>query len=458
MAAEAPVAFDLVTALYIDEPMSRIWSADTSIANWLRVESALADAQALYGVIERADADAIMAACDPAAIDPRRLWADAAVVGYPILPLVRQITAQLDGTAAGRVHYGATTQDIMDSALALQLGQSIDRLLGLLDLLGSRLAHHVQAHASTPMAGRTHAQQAVPTTFGAKMAVFLEEARHRIELLDRQRPLAARVSLFGAGGTSAAMGASSGLIRTAVAGSLGLAAEDIPWHVARGGILGYGQALGSISALCVRLAREVIDLSRTEIAEVREQSGHHRGASSTMPQKANPIYCEAVVGLGATVGAMGGALLRAAEAGHERSAGEWQIEWLVLPSLSVYTATAVTLMTQVLEGLQVFPERMRSNLSAEHGLIMSEAAMMRLAPVRGREHAHDAVYAAARQARADDIPLDAALRQILPAGQIEAVGELAPDEYLGEADVVCARALDSWNTSQTNRHKGSAAR
>ncbi|MGW0204015.1 lyase family protein, partial [Nonomuraea sp. NPDC003201] len=325
--------FKLLPELFGDGAMTEIFSAERTVLAWLRTEAALARAQAEEGVISEADARAIEAACVPANIDVRRLWSEAVNVGYPILPLVRMISAALPEGPNGRVHYGATTQDIMDTGLALQMGEALDHLRALLGSFGGALARLVAEHAGTVVAARTHAQQAVPTTFGAKMAVLLAEVTRQRDRVSEAARRVRVVSLFGAGGTSAAMGERSSQVRERVAGVLGLGTTEVPWHVARDGVAEFGVTCASLAATAARFAREVVDLSRTEVGEVREAGGHHRGASSTMPQKANPIGCEAVIGMSGTAGALSSGLFRAMEAGHERAAGEWQVEWYVVPLL-----------------------------------------------------------------------------------------------------------------------------
>jgi 3-carboxy-cis,cis-muconate cycloisomerase len=329
------------------------------------------------------------------------------------------------------VHYGATTQDIMDTGLALQLRSALDRLETLVDRLAAALAVHVEAHRATVMAGRTHAQQAVPTTLGAKLAVFLGElARHR-DRLREARPRIARVSLYGAAGTSAALGERAAEIRERMASALGLGADPVPWHVARDTIAEYGLLCSMAAATCARFAREVIELARTEIGELAEAAGHHRGASSTMPQKANPVRSEAVVGLAGAAESLAPALLRAMESGHERAAGEWQTEWFAVPTLSRLAAGCLWTSAEIAEELRVDPDAMARNLAQDHGLILAEAHMIRLAPQLGREAAHDAVYAAAREARETGREL---------AGVLDTV-PIYPEDYLGEALAVCDAAL-----------------
>jgi 3-carboxy-cis,cis-muconate cycloisomerase len=380
-------------------------------------------------------------------IDFGKLWTEARNVGYPILPLVRMVAAALPEGPAGRLHYGATTQDIMDTGLALQLRAALDRFDELLDRFGDSVADLTERHRHTVLAARTHAQQAVPTTFGAKLSVLLAELVRQRERVDQVRPKVCVVSLYGAGGTSAALGDASSEVRAAMAEILGLGSADVPWHVARDSVAEFGFVCASLAATCTRFAREVIDLSRTEIAEVREQGGHLRGASSTMPQKANPINSEAIVGMSATTGALSSALGRAMEAGHERSAGEWQVEWQVLPQLANLAAGCLAAAAEVAANLRVFPENMRRNLDADGGLVMAEAYMMKLAPEIGKVRAHDLVYRAALEAREKGLGLEETLGPLLAGENLASLnGEVSvtPEEYLGQSDEVCESALEMW--------------
>lgn len=440
-----PPRFEMLVGLYGDEPTGRLLSAEATIDSWLRVEAALATAQGELGVLAREDSAAIVAAATLDNIDAELLWEQARNVGYPILSLVRQIDEALPAARRGHVHYGATTQDIMDSGLAVQLDAAARRLGELLGDFGDALAELAERHVDTVIAGRTHALHAVPTTFGAKIAGYLGElARHR-DRLDAARSRVAVVSLFGAGGTSAAYGERAAALRARVAELLGLAGTDVPWHVARDNIAEFGLVCALLTASCARFAREVVDLSRTEIAEVAEVAGHHRGASSTMPQKINPIGSEAIIGLSATTGALSSALFRIMEAGHERAAGEWQAEWQVLPQLISLSAAALTTAAATALGLQVFPEAMRANLDADGGLIMAEAYMMRLAPHLGRERAHDVVYRAVQDCRRTGEPLHATLARALPEHLAAGVDtDLAPEDYVGHPHDTVTAGLALW--------------
>jgi 3-carboxy-cis,cis-muconate cycloisomerase len=438
--------FSILTRLHSDPEMGRIFSEDRCIADWLTVEMALADAQAAVGDLAPEEAAAVRAAAEEARIDPAALWAEAANVGYPILGLVAAVAARIPAGIAERVHYGATTQDIMDTAVALALRDALGRLDELALSLGDGLAGLVATHRDTVMAGRTHAQQAVPTTLGAKLAVFLAQLTRHRERIAQCLPRVAVLSLHGAGGTSAALGPRAAEVRAAMALQLGLACEDVPWHVARDGIVEFGQVCAQLSATVARLAREVIDLSRTEIGECSEAGGHHRGASSTMPQKRNPIGSEAVLGLAVTATALAGALPRAAEAGHERAAGEWQVEWHVVPQVACLTAAGLRRSVEIIARLKVNTSAIAKNLTADGGMLMAEAYMMALAPALGRQRAHDVVYDACRRVREEDgLGLDAAVRAA--GGPDAAIGDLpVPGGYVGCAGSVCDAALRAWQT------------
>jgi 3-carboxy-cis,cis-muconate cycloisomerase len=379
-------------------------------------------------------------------MDSEALWEAGRVVGYPILGLVRQVAAVLPPGPDGRVHFGATTQDIMDTALSLQLAAACDRLGELAADVADALAVLVRDHRGTVMAARTHGQQAVPTTFGAKVAVYLDQFTDRVERLRACRRDVAVVSLFGAGGTNAAMGPQGRAVRAGLAQGLGLATTDVPWHAARQRVVDFGLLCSTLAAICVRLAREVVDLSRNEIAEVGERGGHLRGASSTMPQKTNPVSSESVVGFGLAAQVEGAGLLRALESEHERSSGEWQLEWLLVPQVAEHTAAALALTGDLVRTLVVRPERMARNLEVDGALLMSEALMMRLAPGLGRERAHDLVYRAAVEARSDGADLTGAARRLLAAEGLEGLADavVTPADYLGETDRVCDAALTRW--------------
>jgi 3-carboxy-cis,cis-muconate cycloisomerase len=446
--SQSSSVFELLSTLAGDDGMAAIFSEHAMIESWLRTEAALASAQAELGIVPAESRDAIATAALADNIDTGRLWAEARIVGYPILPLVRQVDKLLPEQHRGWLHLGATTQDIMDTGLALQLAAATTCLREQLRTLCDDIASAAMTHQRTVMPGRTHAMLAVPTTWGIKLAVYLAELSHLYRRLGTVGHQAGTVSFYGAGGTSAAYGPRAAEIRRLAAGILGLRAQDVPWHVARGRVAEWGQACVSLVAAIARLAREVIDLSRTEIGEVAEPDGYHRGASSTMPQKRNPITSETLVGNAVVAGALGAALARIMEAGHERAAGEWHAEWFVLPHLAALAGSSLTGAAGLVVGLNVDQEAMRRNLTLDHGLIMAEAYMIGLAPVLGRERAHDVVYEAARRAREERKPLQKALEDCVPEEGRARLGELDPEDYVGDPELVVAGACRAWEAAR----------
>jgi len=412
------------------------------------VERALAVVQAELGIIPADAAATIEREATAEKIDLPELRRHTRVVGYPILPLLQQVRASSPPDVARYLHWGATTQDIMDTGLALIVARALDRIDVLVRALGDALAAQAAEHRATVMAGRTHAQPAVPISFGAKLAVYLAELARHVERLRAVRARVAVVQLFGAAGTAAALGPESRELRRLLAARLSLGIVDIPWHTARDSLAETAFALAAAAATCGKLAREVIELSRPEIGEVREVGGHHRGASSTMPQKANPIESEAIVGLSVLAAQQVPALLAAMHAGHERAAGEWQVEWDAIPIVAAAAGGALAAAVRLVEGLQVFPERMRANLELEGGTIMAEALMMAAAPLIGHGPAHDLVYRASAAARAEAKPLAEIARRDLEPGLLSALPPLEelldPSRYLGETDAIVTAALELW--------------
>lgn len=440
--------FSPLVDVFGDQEVIRLFSEESLVAAWLEVERALADAQAGLGVIPAEAAHEIAAAARPEHVDLAALREQTLVVGYPILPLLEQIAKRSPG--AGRhLHRGATTQDVMDTGLALIGDRALEHVESVAARLGGRLATLAEEHRRTVMPGRTHAQPAVPITFGGKVAVWLSELAGHVERLRAARVRLAVVQLSGAAGTAAALGPKSREVRHGVARRLGLRAVDVPWHTARDGVAETGFALAALAGLCGRLAREVVELSRPEIGELREEGGHQRGASSTMPQKANPIGSEAVIGMSVLAAHHAGALLGALQGTHERSAGEWQVEWDAVPAVFAAAAGSVAGAARIVAGLRVFPERMRANLDLEGGAIMAEAAMMAVGEVLGRADAHAAVYEAAALARSQGLSLAAALQKTLAHEVLAALPPLdevlAPDAYLGETDAIVSAACRSWS-------------
>jgi 3-carboxy-cis,cis-muconate cycloisomerase len=445
VAEQTSSGFNLLDWLYQDDACAALLDFDATFSAWVAVELALAESQFEMGLLGQEVIEEIRHLREFRPGDLEKFRAVARNVGFPIFGLVQMLNDALPAGARGHLHLGATTQDIMDTASALQVHAVGELLQERLISYGDGLAELTSRHAATPMAGRTHAQHAVPTTFGLKCAVYLGEATRSLERLRSATNQAARVSLFGAAGTSAAMGSDARELRARVASRLGLAAGDLPWHVSRDRFAGLALCCALLSASLARLAREVIDLSRTEIGEVSEVGGWHRGASSTMPQKRNSITSEALLGMALAAESSAAAMARAMETGHERAAGEWHLEWKALPETLRSTSSALALAGALVEGLVVDTSAMARNLGLDHGLVMAEAYMVGLARTMGREAAHDLVYRASQVAREQDIPLPDALARISPSVPSSfPVWPLEATGYLGEAERVSHEAVAAW--------------
>lgn len=438
-------SFNLLNWTFADPEIYDVLSFESTFRQWVEVEIALVDGQEHLGVLDPAVAESVRSLRLISPDDISAFRASAANVGYPIIELVAVMTAALPEGHKGSIHLGATTQDIMDSALALQIVEVGGILTERLISVGDLLADLVDRHAGTVMAGRTHAQNAVPITFGTKCAVYLSEFTRHLRRINQAAKEASCLSLFGASGNSSAFAGDSNALSEYVADRLGLLKVDVPWHSSRDRFSNLALMCAMTSASLARLAREVIDLSRTEIAELNESEGPHRGASSTMPQKRNPIASEGVLGL--ALDAIGNAsmMLRASEVGHERAAGEWQLEWKVLPEALRSTATALLYTRRLLLGLVVNEDAMTRNLEGDYSLILSEEYMVILAKSLGRERAHEIVYKAAGMARDKKIPLHDALLGIDSSirDHFESWPLLASSS-LGQSAWICERARSQW--------------
>jgi 3-carboxy-cis,cis-muconate cycloisomerase len=444
--AATPLDSRLFADMVGTRAMRAVFDDAALVARWLEVEAALARAEARLGVIPEEAGRAIEAAARRIVIDWERLRRETENVGYPILPLVHQL-AEEAGEAGRYVHWGATTQDIMDTATVLQIRAALDLVAADIEALRGILADLARAHRDTPMAGRTHLQQALPVTFGYKAAVWLSMLDRHAERLTQLRPRVEMGQFAGAAGTLASLGDRGLAVQEALCAELGLAVPPITWHVARDGIAEAVALLGLVTGSLAKVATDVALMMATEFGgEVMEPFVPGRGASSTMPQKRNPISCELILATAKAVRQQVGLALDAMLADFERATGPWHLEWLAVPEAFILSAGCLAQARFLLAGLEVHPDRMRANLALSRGLIAAEAVMMAAAPALGRQRAHDLVYAACRAALARDIPLAEALAGFPEL--VEALGGPAgvaarcdPATYLGLAPAMVDRML-----------------
>jgi 3-carboxy-cis,cis-muconate cycloisomerase len=436
----SPSDSSLLGPLFSDLAMAGIFSDEHFVQRLLEVESALARVQARLGLIPVPAAEQIEAACRAPVVDMAQLREATERDGYPIIGLIAQIRAQVGAGASGFVHFGATTQDIMDTALILQARAGLELLEADLNNLIHKLAALADRHRHALMAGRTHSQQALPITFGFKVANWLVPlVRHRQRLAEiRPRLLAAQFG--GAVGTLAALGEAGLRVQQALAGELNLRVLPMPWHTQRDNLAELAAWLALVSGSLAKMAQDVILMAQTEIAEVRESAGEERGGSSTMPQKANPIASEVVIAAARANASLLASMFQALVQEHERATGSWQMEWLALPQMFALTASALKKTLFVSEHLVVDEARMRANVRASNGLMLSEALSFLLAQSMDRARAKQLVREAGQTALAENRHLIDVVREKIGApADWPALRDEA--DYLGITQVFIDRAL-----------------
>lgn len=431
--------------IFTTAAMREVFSDETRVRFYLEFEAALARVQARLGIIPAEAAKEIERQCRVENIDFTKLKAETERIGYPVLPVVQQIVALCRDGLGEWCHWGATTQDITDTATVMQIRAALDLIEKDMAAITASLAQLARRYRDTPMAGRSNLQQAVPITFGYKMATLLAAMqRHRTRLQElRSRVLVGEFG--GAAGTLASLGKDGLKVQAALCAELGLGQPEIAWHTVRDRIGEVGCFLALLTGTLGKLAMDVKLLMQTEVAEVYEPFHPGRGSSSTMPQKRNPISCLYIHATAALVRQHATALLEAAVADHERSTGPWEIEWIALPEIFLLASGCLAQARDLLAGIEVDAARMRANLDLTGGQIASEAVMMGLGPYLGRQRAHDLVYDICRKAAASGAPLLDLLAQNPEISAHVTRSELAamvePANYLGLAGEMVDRVL-----------------
>jgi 3-carboxy-cis,cis-muconate cycloisomerase len=431
--------------IFSTEAMRSVFSDENRVQKYLDFEAALARAQARLGIIPKEAAEEISRHCRLAEIDFAKLKAQTERIGYPVLPVVQQLVALCRDGLGEWCHWGATTQDITDTATVMQIREALILIERHLDGIVGALAALARKYRDTPMAGRSNLQQAVPITFGYKVATLLAAFERHRKRLNELRPRVLVGEFGGAAGTLSSLGGRGLATQAELMKELKLAVPAIAWHTVRDTIAEVGCFLGLVTGTCGKAALDVKLLMQTEVEEVYEPFHEGRGSSSTMPQKRNPISSVYITALTAVVRQQVAALLEAMVEDHERATGPWEIEWIVLPEIFCFAAGALAQTEFVLKGVQVDEKKMRANLDLTKGLIVSEAVMMGLGPYLGRQYAHDLVYDICRQVVATGRPLVELLAEnteIAKHLDRHALEKLCdPANYLGEAGAMVDRVL-----------------
>jgi 3-carboxy-cis,cis-muconate cycloisomerase len=440
----------LLAPILSSAAMRAVCDDAATLQNMLDFEAALARAEATTGVIPKGAADPIRAACRADAYNIADLAEAATRSGNLAIPLVKALTAnvaKLDAEAARYVHWGATSQDVIDTAAMLTLRAGIDALLADIDRAIAGFAKLARAHRNTAVVARTWLQHALPMPFGLKLAEYAA-ALHRSKLrLKRLRSEMLALQFGGAAGTLAALGDKGLAVAEALSRELQLTLPEAPWHTHRDRIAEAASVLAILSGTCGKIARDVSLMMQTDVGEAFEPSGAGRGGSSTMPHKRNPVAAASALGAATMAPNLAATIFAAQVQDHERSAGPWHAEWPTLPALLLVTSGALAAIVDIAEGLEIDVARMRANLDTAQGLIMAEAVAFALAETVGKSEAHHLVEAASKTAVAEEkhlrdvLTADSKVTAKLSASKIATLFE--PMAYQGVSQALIDRLLAS---------------
>lgn len=429
--------------------MREIFSDENRIQSWLDTEVALSFATEKAGVIPKGTTAQIKHAAKISNLDQAAMKKEFDRVGFPILPFVHQLIKACPPDTARWVHYGSTTQDILDTGMVLQIRDGLRLIESDLKAITAALANLAKKHRETVMSGRTFQQLAAPITFGYKAAIWLDEILRHEDRLDelKKRLLVGQCS--GAVGTFATLGDKGVNVQKYMMDELDLGVPDITWHVARDRWAELINWCALITATLGKIANEIAILMRSEVAELSEPFETGRGASSTLPQKRNPIECEPILATAHKMREITGSQLSAMIQEHERGVGQMHLEWMVIPEAFVLISGSLFHSKNILQGLYVDKEKMRANLEIGGGLLMSEAVMMGLAPKIGRNKARDLVYTAAGRAHDEGLNLKEVLiatpeiSSVLNEQEIDHL--INPSNYTGLAATMVDRVINKYN-------------
>ena len=428
--------------------MHLLFSDEGTTQLYLDVEAALARSQSKLNIIPKEAGEKITQVAKVEIIDWKKLEKRTSIVGYPILPLVEQLSEKVGGDFGQFCHWGATTQDIMDTADVLQIRKGLKLLSKDLRSISDALVNIIENYINTPMAGRTHLQHALPISFGYKASTWLSGIDRHQKRLDEMKKRIFNVSFFGAAGTLASLGEDDGLkTQSALAKELDLNVPEVSWHSIRDNFCEVTGWLAMVGASLGKIAYDVMLMMQTETQEVAEPFLHGRGSSSTMPQKRNPISSEIMLACSKLLKENHASMLDAMVLDHERATGQWHVEWHAIPNAFLVASSSFSSAKYLLEGLEVSPEKMKDNIYKTNGLIVAESVMMALAPKMGRQIAHDLVYDCCRVSIKKNISFIDTLLKNKEISKIfnktDLLEIIDPSNYLGAAPAMAKRLLDN---------------
>ena len=435
----------LLQHLWSTEEMRAIFNDRNRVQKWYDYEAALALEQAELGIIPGAAAADIAANARIDRIDMDAVSAEIRRIKHPLVPALKAVQKLCAGDHGEYIHFGPTTQDVLDTAVVLQMRDAHAIYLRDMKAIGLALAKLCEQHRATPMAGRSHGVQALPITFGHKAAIWLSEMGRNHERLRQLEPRVFVGGMVGAVGTQASYGPKAKELEQRLMKRLGLGVADINWQPARDRFAEYVNVLGLISATLGKIANEIINLEHTEIGELYEPFSTGKVGSSTMPHKRNPSSCEAVVGASRAVRYNVAYMLESMLIEHERDGSAWRGEWKALPESCLIVGGMLSIMKYVICGLHVDAARMRRNLDALGGFLLSERVMFELSEKVGKQTAHDLVYEASMHGIENGLTFEDALMQNVRVQQAMSVdgikAVLDPTTYVGRAPEIVDEVL-----------------
>lgn len=437
---------DIFAPLFSDEEIAGLFDDEAYLRAMLEVEGALARVEASLGIFPSSAAERISKICRTAVLDPKQIGQGTQRDGVPVIALVKALREAVGKDAAPYVHWGATTQDIVDTAMVLQIRSTIRIMDQRLSLIVDCLADLANQHRTTVMAGRTHGQQALPVSFGFKVAGWLAPLlRHRKRLAEQRAGLL-QLQFGGAAGTLAALGENGLAVMQRLSQELSLNLPIMPWHSQRDSFAEFAGWLSMLTASLAKMAQDVILLAQNEVGEVMESSGGDRGGSSSMPQKRNPIVSELIIAAARTNASLLSAMHNAMIQEHERATHGWQIEWLTLSQMILLTGGALKNALFLAKNLKVNANRMRQNLERSNYLVLAEAAIQALTAEIPRTEAHALVKQACGIAAAENRSLIDVVKQqfgeIAPKNKIDWQALAKPENYLGQTQHFIDRVLE----------------
>jgi adenylosuccinate lyase len=448
-----PIDFVVYEGVVCTHKMKAVFDEHAVYRRWLEIEAALAETQAEMGIIPDGAAAEIKRKADIEALDLAEINEEFKKARHSLVPLLNVFKRKCDGNAGEFIHYGATTQDIIDTGLVMGAREATNLIYGDLRELETHLLALAEKHKSTPIVGRTHGQQALPTTFGMKTAVWISEVRRHIQRLQESAKRVFVGSLFGGVGTLAAFGTHAFGVQEGTLKRLRLSCPSVSWHTARDCFGELASVMALISTTLAKIANEIYQLQKTEFGELAEPSGKTSVGSSTMPHKRNPTRCQRVISLNRHVRHLSGVIMESRNQEHERDPRGLNAEWIAVPEVLMYTGASVRHMANIMGSLEVFPEKMLANLYIRKTYVLSEWLMFKFAPALGKMKAHEKLHhlfkaASSGERNMREVVLDdKEIKDLLTEEEISYLEH--PEKYIGYASKITDRVIEQTRSIQS---------